>query len=72
MSLMYVALSDFPVERSAAAKTTAATVVASGASSWGLLMLGAVAGAAACALAMVIIKRWKLRSGYTALQPRTN
>ncbi|KAH7492537.1 hypothetical protein PRIC1_002012 [Phytophthora ramorum] len=77
MSLMYMALSDFPLNGAAAVKTTdtvAATVtaVSAGSSNWVMVGLGVVAGAATCAVAMAIAKRWKHRSGYTPLQPRAN
>ncbi|KAF4316492.1 hypothetical protein G195_008283 [Phytophthora kernoviae 00238/432] len=79
MSLMYIALSDFPLDEAAPTeKAGAATVVAASASvaSAGnnllLLGLGVVAGAIVCALTMAVVSRWKARSGYTPLQPRTN
>ncbi|KAF1789043.1 Stress up-regulated Nod 19 [Phytophthora cactorum] len=75
MSLMYMALSDFPLEKTAAVQTTdtsAAATAKSSPGSWELLFLGVVAGAATCALVMAVLTRWKQRAGYTPLQPRAN
>ncbi|KAJ8578971.1 hypothetical protein ON010_g231 [Phytophthora cinnamomi] len=80
MSLMYMALSDFPLEEAATAvvkttdttATTTVSTVSSGGDNWAFLGLGTVAGAAACVLVMAALKRWKQRSGYTPLQPRAS
>ncbi|OWZ04825.1 hypothetical protein PHMEG_00023201 [Phytophthora megakarya] len=74
MSLMYVALSDLaPKETAAASVTTFSTGTQSPSSAkWTSLVLGAIAGSVICALAMVIVTRWKLRSRYTSLQSQTN
>ncbi|UIZ21502.1 hypothetical protein KXD40_000520 [Peronospora effusa] len=69
MSIMYMALSDFPLEYDA---ITTTSVTVSGDNNWGWLMLGVLAGGAACALATALVTRWKQRSGYTPLQPQTN
>uniref|UniRef100_M4C352 Uncharacterized protein n=1 Tax=Hyaloperonospora arabidopsidis (strain Emoy2) TaxID=559515 RepID=M4C352_HYAAE len=69
MSLMYIALSDFPLDEPAAVGLSATL---SGSNSWGWLMLVVVAAAVACALALAIMMRWKHRSGYTSLRPQSN
>ncbi|CAH0480443.1 unnamed protein product [Peronospora belbahrii] len=70
MSLMYMALSDFPLEKLAIVNTS--QTVSGNNSSWGLLLFGVLAGVAACALVMTVMTRWKHRSGYTPLQAQTN
>ncbi|CAI5715997.1 unnamed protein product [Peronospora destructor] len=69
MSIMYMALSDFPLKGDATVKTSE---TASRNTNWGWMMLGILAGGAACALATTLVTRWKQRSGYTPLQPRSN
>ncbi|KAI9921625.1 hypothetical protein PsorP6_000806 [Peronosclerospora sorghi] len=70
MSLMYVALSDFPLEPQAAAAKLVEPAV--GKSSWGWILLAVSAVVAACAVVMTGIIRWKHRGGYTSLQPQAN
>ena len=57
MSLMYMALSDFPLENDARVNTLA--TASSSTSKWGWLMLGVFAGGVACALVTAFVTRWK-------------
>ncbi|RLN27407.1 hypothetical protein BBJ28_00020671 [Nothophytophthora sp. Chile5] len=80
MSLMYMALSDFPLVQAAAVPVAKAdaTAVAGGTTesaagaNWSLLGVGIVVGAAVCALGMMLATHLKKRAGYTPLQPRAN
>ncbi|TDH73426.1 hypothetical protein CCR75_008086 [Bremia lactucae] len=75
MSLMYVALSDFPLLNTANLSggidtLTTATMTSTGSSD--VLKLGIVAGAIACVLLITILARRKLRSGYAPLTSQNN
>ncbi|CEG38887.1 Stress up-regulated Nod 19 [Plasmopara halstedii] len=74
MSLMYIALSDFPLNETALDSTMSTSTTLSHqslASTSEMLVAGAVAGTAVCALVMVVVTRWKKRSGYTPLAPQS-